>query len=86
MLTAAVGVNVALVDGSTILQAQKGIVIPAVGDWIPFSLKWLINGDGSSHTISLVYLTSNAADSVTIQNNSVGTNNNIPVMTTFLTP
>jgi hypothetical protein len=85
-LTAAAGVNVALLDGSTVLQAEKSIVPIAVGDWTPFSLKWVITGDGLSHTIQLQYLTSNALDSVTIQNNNTGTNSNIPVMITTLTP
>jgi hypothetical protein len=46
----------------------------------------VITGDGLSHTIQLQYLTSNALDSVTIQNNNTGTNSNIPVMITTLTP
>lgn len=86
--TAANGVNVALADGSA---DNTGILIsilaiPAttsVGQFMPFALNWVVNGDGASHTINLQFNAGNAADSAILVNNTATLK---PVMTFLLTP
>ncbi len=70
-LTAAVNVLFALADGTAdntgIISAS--IATPALaGGWASFSINTVVTGDGASHTINLQYATTNALDSVTIQN------------------
>lgn len=81
-LTAAVAVFAALVDGSTVLVENENIPNTA-GNFRTTSLTDVIVGDGASHTITLQYKTSNAADNVTIVNTSTTLT---PHMTFLLTP
>lgn len=86
--TATNGVNVALADGSA---DNTGIIIQTLAQpntagaatFIPFSLNWVVNGDGASHTINLQFSTGNAADSAIMVNN---TSTLKPMMTFLLTP
>jgi hypothetical protein len=75
------GVSVALFDGSTQLCSVSNTT-QAPGDANPFAMTWAITGDGASHTITLKYLTANAADAVLIYNSS----SIFPVMRFLLTP
>lgn len=78
--SAAVFYELALADGGAVLA---GAVFPQSTTNLPTTLNWAITGDGASHTVTLQYRTNNAADAVTVQNNSSTTT---PVMTFFLTP
>lgn len=70
--TAAVNVQVALFD-----SVAAGVVLErtcwpqaAGGSSVNATLPYVINGDGSSHTVKLQYKTTNASDSVAIANSS----------------
>jgi hypothetical protein len=80
--TASVTVAVSIADGGTRLQEVTGIA-PVVGVVVPFSLSYVITGDGASHTIALRYFTTNAADAVAILN---GTSIQSPTMVFILCP
>jgi hypothetical protein len=84
-LTAAITYNIAMVDGSTVLQSIRNTP-SAVGVWQSFHFNPIVTGDGASHTIQLQYLTTNAADSVTVRNDATGTANDVPVMSFMLLP
>lgn len=84
--TAAVTCNVALADGSadnTGILVEQQTQSSAAGILMPFSLGWIVTGDGNPHTINLQYKTSNGADSVTIANGSA---TSLPTMTFTLMP
>jgi hypothetical protein len=64
-------VSVALDDGGTLLQeTQVNPPVAGVSGAEPFTLAWVITGDGASHTIKLRAKTSNAADAWRILNSS----------------
>lgn len=81
-LTATVTVFVGIADGGTILDTMP-ITAALVGNFTPFSIGWIINGDGASHTIDLRYHTTNGADSVSINNAS---STQLPTMIFTLIP
>lgn len=68
--TAAATVSVSLFDSATLLETQINPTVAGTGGAEPFSLGWIITGDGASHTVKLQYKTSNASDSVVILNSS----------------
>jgi len=68
--TASVGINDGSCSGSTVNLQRTQSVPTAATNPESFSLSSVITGDGASHTINLCYLTSNAADSVTMINSS----------------
>lgn len=84
--TAAVTGAIALADGTA---DNTGVLIvvpflaPVAGGAVPFSVRWVVTGDGALHTINLQYSTTNGADSVLITNGSATQK---PVMTFVLTP
>lgn len=66
--TAAVAVGIAIADGGAVVVETALTPVVAGTVTAPFSLAWVITGDGLSHSVDLRYKTSNAADSVTIAN------------------
>jgi hypothetical protein len=68
--TASVGLNDGACSGATTNLQSTNSVPTAATNPESFSLSDLVTGDGASHTINLCYLTSNAADSVTLINAS----------------
>lgn len=82
------GVNIALADGSA---DNTGILVlvldvPAIsgtGSFNAWTLNWVVNGDGASHTINLQFSTGNASDAAIMVNN---TSTQKPMMTFMLTP
>jgi hypothetical protein len=76
-----VNVLVSIFDSSTLLETS--ILPPAAGGLASFALSWVINGDGSTHTIKLQDKTSNGANSVLIANNSATLT---PTMVFILSP
>lgn len=81
-LTAIVTTFVGIADGGTVVYTLP-VSASGVGNFAPFALAWEINGDGLAHTIDLRYHTSNAADSVSINNASA---TQLPTMIFILTP
>lgn len=81
-LTATVTVFVGIADGGAVLDTLP-VTAALVGNFTPFAVGWVINGDGASHTIDLRYHTTNAADSVTINN---AASNQLPTMIFTLYP
>lgn len=67
--TAVVAVSVALADGGAVLQEMTTTGV-GIGTTNPFTLAWVVAGDGLSHSIDLRYKTSNGADAVVISNPS----------------
>jgi hypothetical protein len=61
-LTTLSGIQIAIVDTGTVLQKLQMMVDGA------FSLNTVISGDGNSHTVSLQFLTLNAANAAVIFN------------------
>lgn len=74
--TGAVADNVAITDNTACSTANSGILIEttstttAAGVLNPFSLNWVITGDGASHNVALQFKTSNGADAATLLNSS----------------
>jgi hypothetical protein len=74
--TAVVQALVAIGDNGTGCSTVGGAVVQnqvfsnAAGNTEPFSLSWVINGDGTSHNVNLLFATSNAADSAILLNAS----------------
>lgn len=72
--TAVVQANVALTDNAACGTANAGILVqqglfgPSAGNGTNFSLSYVINGDGASHSVALQFSTSNGADSAVIAN------------------
>lgn len=84
VLTAAVAVFFAIVDGVTTLVESQVIPSTTVATSTKqITLMDVITGDGASHTVTMQYRTSNAADSVTAINTS---STLTPHMTFLLTP
>jgi hypothetical protein len=65
-VTAAVFVGVSLFDAATLVEVFVTPVVVANNS--PFSISWVIVGDGAAHTVKLQYRTSNASDSAQILN------------------
>lgn len=68
-LTGSAVVSIALADGGVSL-AQAALVAVNTTNTEPWSLNWMITGDGLSHDIRLRYSTSNASDSANMSNAS----------------
>lgn len=81
-LTGLATVSVFIADGGTGLQTAQ-VLAQSAANFTSFSLSYVINGDGASHTIDLRYFTGNAADAVTIANSGTTI---IPTMIFTLTP
>jgi hypothetical protein len=86
--TGAVNYRIALADGiadnTGILAEIRGLSpLASATGIVPFSLSYMLTGDGASHTINLQYLTSNASDSVVIENSSATA---APMMVFILSP
>lgn len=79
--TSAVAQSLSLLDGSTLVEVP--ITSATTSTVTPFSLSWVITGDGASHTVKLQYKTSNAADAVEIANSSTTI---VPTMLFILSP
>lgn len=88
-LTAVVAVLFAITDNAACSTANSGIMseqggaATSPGSSLPVSLSWVINGNGAAHNIALQYKTTNASDSVQINNSS---STFVPTMTFLLTP
>lgn len=78
--TATSTVNLALIDGSVIVENQ---VTGPLNFTVSSTLGWVINGDGNSHTIKLQAKTTAGADAWNIFNDTA---TRIPTMTFILTP
>jgi hypothetical protein len=84
VMTTSVSVFFALADGSTILIESQNLPAATVAtDIRQVTLCDVVVGDGASHTITMQYKTSNAADAVTAVNSSATLT---PHMTLLLMP
>ncbi len=59
---------ISLYDSATLIELPVQPTI--VGAWVPFSLLWVIAGDGNSHTVKLQFKTPSGASPVGILNAS----------------
>ena len=80
--TAAVQIVFAIFDGGTSLQEMVIIPPSAAASSDCFHLDYVIEGDGGTHYISLMFRTTNAADAANIRNSS----SQIPTMILEMTP
>lgn len=86
--TAAGGVNIALADGTAdntgvLVQVLDVPTISGAGAFNAWTINWVVNGDGASHTLNLQFSTGNASDAAIMVNN---TSTQKPAMTFLLTP
>lgn len=72
---------IALFDGSVVVE--KIVSASAINLNHDFSIAWVINGDGASHTIKLQYKTGNVSDALNIRN---ATATDTVAMTFILSP
>jgi len=87
--TAVVAASAAITDNGACATANSGVLVEgqtfgnAAGNTEPFSLGWIITGDGNSHNVALQFKTANGADSALILNSS---STLLPTMTFTLVP